>query len=226
MTPLKLLIEQPNFEIESVIVEESDKTKNFFIRGSTWLMSETKNKNGRIYKLDEMKKEVDRYTKEMIKTGRAIGELNHPTSVEINPERACHMVAEFTQNGNVFGGKSKILNTPMGNLVKCLLNDGVRLGVSSRALGKLTTNGDHNDVSEFRLIGVDVVHDPSVEKAFVDGVYESKEWILKCDGSVCEWTEAKYNDLKKNCSCLPKHNKDEYKLEQVKKFIDSLKRKD
>lgn len=220
---LKLLIEQPTFDIDCVVEEKnSNSPSTMYIRGP-YLMSETKNRNGRIYKLDEMTREVNRYTNEMIKTNRSIGELNHPTSVEVNPERACHMITELHQEGNIFVGKSKILNSPLGQLVRNLIMDGVKLGVSSRALGKLNPNGDHNDVSDFRFICQDVVHDPSVESAFVEGVYESKSWILKCDGTVCEWVQEEHDKLVKSCNCLPKHDKEVYIKEQVLNFINTLK---
>jgi hypothetical protein len=159
----------------------------------------------------------------MVKTNRSLGELNHPTSVEIDPERACHMITELIPEGNTFIGKSKILSTPIGQLVKTLITDGVRLGVSSRALGKLNPVGDHNDVSDFRLICCDVVHDPSVETAFVDGILESKEWILQCDGTICEFVERKHNELHQNVCTLPKHNKEDFLKEQILKFINELK---
>jgi len=218
---LKLLVEEPCYEIEPLVEEQNSKSPSTMYITGPFLMAETKNKNGRIYKLDEMTKEVNRYTDEMIKRGRSLGELNHPASVEINPERACHMVSEFRQNGNVFIGKSKILNTPMGNLVRTLMTDGVKLGVSSRALGKLDEKGDHKDVSDLHLICVDVVHDPSVDTAFVDGILESKEWVLKCDGSICEL----YDNFEHKLESLPKKDTEAYLKESILDFIQSLKNK-
>jgi len=222
-SPLKLLIEQPSYDLD-IIAEEKNKNepRELFISGP-YLMAEKENKNHRVYKLHEMVKEVGRYNDEMIKEKRSIGELNHPTSVEVNPERACHIITELKQNGNIFEGKSKILSNPIGQLVRSLLMDGVKLGISSRALGKLDEKASHSEVSEFHLITADVVHDPSVEKAFVQGVFESKQWILKCDGSVCEWVQAQHDNLHEACSKLPKHNKDQFMVEQVLKFIESLK---
>jgi len=220
---LNLLVEEPFYEFDTILEEENKNSPaNLFITGP-FLMAEKKNKNGRIYPLEEMAKEVARYTKDMIATKRSIGELNHPASIEINPERACHMITEFKQNGNMFFGKSKILNTPIGLLTKSLIQDGVKLGVSSRALGKLEENGDHKDVSDFRLITCDVVHDPSVETAFVDGIYEAKQYVLKCDGAICELVEDTYKNFKKDLSCLPKHNKEQHIKESMLNFINSLK---
>lgn len=223
MSPLKLLVEQPTFDID-LIVEEKNKNepRELFIKGP-YLMAEKKNKNGRIYNLNEMANEVKRYTTEMIRTGRAIGELNHPTSVEVNPERSCHLITELSQDGNVFLGKSKILSNPMGQLVRSLMMDGVKLGISSRALGKLDDKGSHNEVSDFHLICADVVHDPSVPDAFISGVLESKQWILQCDGTICEWVQQQHANLKESASKLPRHNKQEYLTEQILKFINTLK---
>ena len=222
-SPLKLLIEQPTYELD-VIQEEKNRNepRELFIRGP-YLMAEKKNKNGRIYSLNEMTKEVDRYTREMIDTKRSIGELNHPTSVEVNPERACHLITNLKQDGNMFIGESKILSNPIGQVVRSLLMDGVKLGISSRALGKLDERGGVNQVSDFHLITTDVVHDPSVQDAYVSSILESKQWILKCDGSICEWVEEKHRNLEQNCSKLPKRDKESYLLEHVLSFINSLK---
>jgi len=201
---LKLLVEQPNYDLSTLIVEEGpNKDRRMYFEG-IYMRANEKNKNNRIYSLEEMNKEVGRYTEDMIKTGRSLGELNHPTSVEINPERACHIVTSIKEDGNNFIGKSKILETPMGQIVRTLMLDGVKLGVSSRALGKLEENGDHNNVSDFRLICADVVHDPSVDTAFVEGIFEAKQYILKCDGTVCEFVEQAYNTLEENLCKLPK----------------------
>jgi len=222
---LRLLVEQPNYDINLLIEEQGpNKERKMFFEG-IFMKANYKNKNNRVYSLEEMIRETNRYDKDMIKTGRALGELNHPSSVEINPERACHIITEIRQDRENFHGKSKILNTPMGQIVKCLMLDGVRLGVSSRALGKLEENGDHNDVKDFRMICCDVVHDPSVDTAFVEGIYEAKQYILKCDGTVCEFVERTYEDLDKNLSTLS--NKGDQKQEQISNavisFINAMK---
>jgi len=223
--PLSLLVEKPNYDLGILIEEQGpNKEKKMFFEG-IYMRAEEKNKNNRVYKLDEMVKEIGRYEKDMIKSGRALGELNHPSSVEINPERACHIVTGIRQEGNNFYGKSKILETPMGQIVRTLMLDGVKLGVSSRALGKLETAGDHNDVSEFRLICCDVVHDPSVDVAFVDGIFEAKQYILKCDGTVCEFVENTYNNLQNNLCNMSK--KSDVKKQQMSsaviEFLNAIK---
>jgi len=222
---LNLLVEQPNFDINMIIEEQGPgKDRRMFFEG-IFMRANQKNKNNRIYSLDEMIRESNRYTNDMIKTGRSLGELNHPTSVEINPERACHIMTEMRQDRNDFYGKSKILETPMGQIVRTLMMDGVKLGVSSRALGKLEENGDHNDVSDFRLICCDVVHDPSVDTAFVEGIFEAKQYILKCDGTVCEFVERTYENLEGNLCNLPKHGdaKQEALSNSVIEFINAMK---
>lgn len=217
----KLLIEEPVFDLQ-YIVEEKNKNEpsTLYIQGP-FLMSEQKNKNGRIYSLNEMVQEVGRYTSEMIKEKRALGELNHPASVEVNPERACHLVTELRQEGNMFFGKSKILSTPMGQLVRALIMDNVKLGISSRALGKLMPQGDCNAVQGFHLICCDVVHDPSVSTAFVNGIMEAKSWILETDGTIVE----AYDVFERGIKTFPKKSEQREELlkEQIRLFISALK---
>ncbi len=221
LTNLKLLTTEPNFDVE-FLFEESSRSgeQSLFINGP-YLMAEKKNKNGRIYTLDEMVPEMSRYKKEMIDTKRSLGELNHPASAEINPERAAHMITEINQMGTTFNGKSKVLKTPMGLIVRSLVNDGVKLGTSSRALGKLTEGSRGNVVTNFRYICNDIVHDPSVDVAFVNGILESKEYVLHADGSL----EEHYDDLETSVERLPKHEVNEFLKEQVLAFLDKLKKK-
>lgn len=221
-TPLRLLTEQPTFDVQ-YLVEEPNKEgeQNLYIYGP-YLQAEAKNKNNRIYTLEEMTNEVNRYKKEMISTKRSLGELNHPSSAEVNPERACHMITELNQQGTSFIGKSKILGTPTGKIVRSLIQDGVRLGVSSRALGKLVKEGNKSvdTVKNMRLCAVDVVHDPSVDKAFVQGILESKQFVLRDDGTIEEF----YDELEKNLSHLPKKDVNTYIKEQVLAFLSKLQK--
>jgi hypothetical protein len=215
----RLLVEEPTYEVQYLVEEKNrNSPSNLFIHGP-FLMANEANKNKRIYPLEEMVKEVDRYSNEMIVGKRSTGELNHPQSPEINLERICHMVTELKQNGNIFEGKSRILSTPMGQIVRSLILDGVKLGVSSRALGRLDSDGQYNRVSDFRLVAVDVVADPSVPTAFVNGILESKQWILSENGSF----EPLFERFEKNISNLPRNNKDLYLKEQVISFINALK---
>lgn len=220
---LKLLIENPTFELD-YLVEEKNKNEpqSLYIQGP-FLMAEQKNKNGRIYPLHEMKNEVDRYLAEMVEKKRSLGELNHPSTCEVNPERACHMITSLTQEQNVFYGKSKILNTPMGNIVKSLIMEGVQLGVSSRALGKLAPTSAGNTVSNLHLICCDVVHDPSVPTAFVDGILESKDWIINANGTIAEDMHRSITGLEHNIATLPTRNVDEYLRTTIIDFLNSIK---
>jgi len=220
---LKLLVENPTFELDYVLEEKNkNEPQTLYIKGP-FLMAEEKNKNGRIYPLHEMKTEVDRYLGEMVKTNRALGELNHPSSCDVNPERACHMIGDLWQEGNIFYGKSKILNTPMGNIVKSLIMEGVQLGVSSRALGKLAPTSAGNSVSNLHLICCDVVHDPSVPTAFVDGILESKDWIINADGSIAEQMERSIVGLEHDIATLPTKNVNEYLRDTIIGFLNSIK---
>jgi hypothetical protein len=218
---LKLIVEKPDPQNDfEYIVEEKDRNSpsTLYIKGP-YMMAEGVNRNNRLYPIDEMVREVSRYTEEMIVTQRAMGELNHPTSAEVNPERACHIVNEITRDGNVFYGKSKVLNTPMGNLVKSLINDGVKLGMSSRSLGQLVENNGKNVVKDMRLVAIDCVADPSYPKAFVNGILESKQYVLNQDGSLGEY----YENFEKKISNLPRKDVDQFLRESVIDFINKLK---
>ena len=214
-----LLVESPNYDIKAIIDEQNRKSPSSCFLYGDFLMAEKANRNNRIYPLEEMVKEVDRYTSEIIRHNRATGELNHPTTPEVNLERACHMVTELNRNGNIFTGKSKVLSTPMGQVVRSLILDGVKLGVSSRALGRVEQDGGVGRVSDFRLVAIDVVADPSVPTAFVNGILESKRWVLDEDGHF----EPIYDSLERKISSLPKSNKDQYLKECIISFINSLK---
>ena len=221
MSHYKLIVESPQ-DIQDIIIEEKNSSEEptVFFEGP-FLMADEKNRNNRVYPLNEMITEVKRYDGDMIRTCRALGELNHPTSVEVNPERACHLITALEQRDNVWFGKSKVLTeTPMGKIVYSLLKDKVKLGVSSRALGETIEESDRTLVNNFKLIAVDVVHDPSVNTAFVNGILESKEWVLRDDGI----HEAAFDALTNNLGNLPRRGdeKSVYIEEQIKKFISSL----
>jgi Prohead core protein serine protease len=217
----KLIVETPtnNNDFEYIVEEKNaNQPRNYFIKGP-FMMAEGANRNRRIYSLGEMKTEVDRYTREMIKEGRAMGELNHPTTADVDLTRACHIITELKQDGNVFYGKSKILSTPTGLIVRSLIEDGVKIGVSTRGLGQLVAESNGvNRVKDFRLVAVDVVADPSFDKAFVNGILESKQYVLEADGSFAEL----YDKFEKGVSSLPNKNKDEYLRQTILSFINKL----
>lgn len=218
---LRLLVETPaaDDQFEYVVEEKSgNQPSTMFIKGP-YMQCEEVNKNKRIYDSHEMDKEVNRYISEMVKTNRSMGELNHPTAAEVNLERACHLVTELNRQGNVYFGKSKVLTTPMGQIVRSLINDGVKVGMSSRALGKLEECGNGvNRVKDFRLVAVDCVADPSFSKAFVNGILESKQFVVTQDGRF----EEVYDLFSDKLRHLPKHDVQNYLKEQVVDFIKKI----
>lgn len=154
------------------------KGKDMKIKG-VFMQAETKNRNGRVYPLDVLQKEVARYNKELVETKRAFGELGHPEGPTVNLDRVSHMIEELVPEGNNIIGKAKILDTPNGKIVKELLNAGAKLGVSSRGMGTLEKRGQTNYVKDdfYLATAGDIVADPSAPKAFVEGIMEGKEWI-------------------------------------------------
>lgn len=217
---LNLVCENPDLNDQFEIIEEEtnkDSPSNLFIKGP-YMMAEGVNKNKRLYPLHELEREVARYNEEMVKPGRAMGELNHPSTADVDLERACHMVTEMTQDGNVFYGKSKVLSTPCGKIVRALVNDGVKVGMSSRALGTLEEGREHNTVKNMNLVAIDCVADPSYPKAFVNGILESKQWVLAEDGKY----EEIYDNFEKAVGKLPKKEVEKYLLERIMSFINKI----
>jgi len=183
---LKFLTTELHEELDFLVEEKnSSEPQKYYITGP-YCMANSPNQNGRIYQLDEMTNEVARYTDTMVKTRRAIGEMNHPQSTEVNPVNACHLVTELKQNGNYFMGKSLILDTPMGQLLKSLVKDKIQMGISTRGLGNLAESSNGKTVSNFHLICLDVVHQPSVQNAMLESILESKEWLVGTDGRIIE----------------------------------------
>jgi hypothetical protein len=207
-----------------LLVEQQNRTEDpkYFITGP-YMMAEAKNQNGRIYALDEMVREVNRYTKDMIASRRAIGEMNHPQSTEVNPVNACHLVVELKQKDNYFYGKSQILDTPMGQLLKSLVKDKIQMGISTRGLGSLTESSEGKRVSNFHLICLDVVHQPSVQNAMLESILESKEWMLDNSGRIIEVSANAFSTLKEGLARLPKHEANTFLKQRLTMFIESLK---
>jgi hypothetical protein len=172
------LIKEIN-ETVNYLTEDSDGKKSLFIEGP-FLVAETKNRNGRLYEFSTMKKEVARYTESYINKQRAFGELGHPETPTINLDRVSHMIVGLREDGNTWIGKAKILDTPMGNIAKSLIEGGAQLGVSSRGMGSLkSVNGVNVVQPDFYLAtAADIVADPSAPGAFVQGIMEGKEWML------------------------------------------------
>ena len=181
---MKLITEQ--IEPVEIITEDKDGKKSTYIRG-VFLQTEITNRNGRMYKYDTMEREVRKYNEEFVKRGRALGELGHPDGPAINLDRVSHKIIELVPEGKNFMGKAKLLETPMGKIAQNLLAEGVQLGVSSRGLGSIKKEGTTSIVpDDFTLsTAADIVADPSAPDAFVEGIYEGKEWCL-VDGKIKE----------------------------------------
>jgi len=173
---MRLITEQNN-DIE-VLTEETDGKKSTYIKG-IFLQTEITNRNGRMYKYNTMEREVSKYNEEFIQRGRALGELGHPEGPTVNLDRVSHKIVELYPEGKNFVGKAKLLETPMGKIAKNLLEEGVQLGVSSRGLGSLKKEGTTSVVADDFILSTaaDIVADPSAPDAFVQGIYEGKEWV-------------------------------------------------
>ena len=183
---MKLITEQNN-DIE-VLTEEKDGKKSTYIKG-VYLQTEITNRNGRMYKFDTMNREVTKYNEEFVNRGRALGELGHPEGPTLNLDRVSHKITELYPEGTNFMGKAKLMDTPMGKIAKSLLDEGVQLGVSSRGLGSIKKEGSCSVVADDFILSTaaDIVADPSAPDAFVEGIYEGREWVT-VDGKVKERT--------------------------------------
>lgn len=217
----KLIAETPEYDLKDyeIIVEQKNhnEPKHLYIQGP-FTEANRRNRNQRIYPLEEMIQQVNEFNQLYISTNRALGELEHPSYPQVNAAEACHMITSLQRESgsNVFVGKSKILSTPKGKIVESLIQDGVSLGISSRALGEVNSEGI---VTDFKLCTFDIVHDPSCQVAFVNGILESKEWI--CNGN--DDYEEVYENFEKSLAKLPKHDLEKYLYEQVMAFMSKLK---
>jgi hypothetical protein len=212
---MKLITE--TVEEVAYLTENKDGEKQFFIEG-VFMQAEQKNKNGRVYPKPILAKEANRYVTEYVNKNRALGELNHPTGPSVNLDRVSHKVTWLYENNNDFYGKAKILDTPCGQIVKNLMSEGVKLGVSTRGMGSLEKRGSVNVVKEdFMLAAIDIVADPSAPNAFVNGIMEGKEWVWD-NGLLKEQQIAEYrNTLKKTPSR-------KLQAESIKLFADFLRK--
>ena len=175
---LKLISEHIEHDADFLIEQDDKGNKNYKIKG-IFMQADIKNRNGRIYPMEVLQKEVKRYNKQYVNEKRAFGELGHPDGPTVNLERASHLVTALYPDGKNFIGEAKILSTPMGEIVKSLMNDGAKLGVSSRGMGSLDQKNGANYVrNDFYLAtAADIVADPSAPNAFVEGIIEGKEWV-------------------------------------------------
>ena len=209
-------------EIETAkvtITEGKNGKKNHFIEG-VFLQGEIKNRNGRMYPISTLQREAVNYNKKYIEKGRALGELGHPDGPTINLDRVSHLITSLKQEGNNYVGKARLLDTPMGNIAKNLIDEGVKLGVSSRGLGTIRErDGVKVVMDDFMLAtAADIVADPSAPDAFVNGIMEGKEWIYN-NGSVQEQT---VEQIKKRIDNAALNQMEEVKLSALNQYISSL----
>ena len=174
---MKLISEHVD-EVEYITEADAEGKKNYKIRG-VFMQSEIKNRNGRMYPQHVLEKEVKRYNKEYVKQRRAFGELGHPDGPTVNLERVSHMITKLTPDGKNFIGEAKVMDTPYGKIVKNLIDEGAKLGVSSRGMGSLEPRGKMQIVKDdfYLATAADIVADPSAPNAFVEGIMEGKEWV-------------------------------------------------
>jgi len=205
------------------LITERDKSgkKSLFIEG-VFLQANIKNRNGRIYPIDVMEKEVSRYNEEVVSKNRAFGELGHPSGPTINLDRVSHIITELRKDGNNFIGKAKIADTPMGQIARGIMESGGQLGVSSRAMGSLKEqNGIMVVQNDLKIsTAADIVADPSAPDAFVNGIMEGVEWIF--DPIKETWLEEKANNLTKQIHKMSKKQLEEQKLSIFENYIASL----
>ena len=201
------------------ITEEKDGKKTLFIEGP-FLVAEAVNKNKRMYKEETMRNEVKRYSEEYITKNRAFGELGHPDTPSINLDRVSHLIVGLRQEGNAWIGKAKILETPMGNIARNLIEGGAQLGVSSRGMGSLKMENGINVVQgDFHLAtAADIVADPSAPGAFVQGIMEGKEWVM-VNGV---WTEYQYEEAKQEIKQASRKEIEQVSLRIWESFVKKL----
>jgi len=210
-------------EIESVefITEKNNGVQSLFIQGP-FLQANIKNRNGRMYPMETLQREVARYNESNVSTGRALGELGHPDGPTVNLDRVSHKIVSLREHGSNFIGKAKILDTPMGQIAKSLIDEGVKLGVSSRGIGSLkpTKEGFNVVGDDFMLAtAADIVADPSAPDAFVEGIMEGKEWVWEGD----TLRERLAENTKRKIDALAGQKRlEEHKINLFNEFINSL----
>jgi len=212
------LITELTEEVE-VITEESNGKKSHYIQG-VFLQSDITNRNGRMYPYQVLDREVKNYNEKYINTNRALGELGHPDGPTVNLDRVSHRITSLTSEGKNFIGKAKLLDTPMGNIAKNLLDEGVKLGVSSRGMGTLKRENGYNVVGEDFMLATaaDIVSDPSAPDAFVEGIMEGKEWVW--EGGLLR--EREIAELKHEIDHATLINLQERKVKAFERFIRGL----
>lgn len=215
---MKLITEKIE-DAKIVITEGKNGKRNTFIEG-VFLQAEICNRNNRMYPMRTMEREVQKYNENYVKTGRALGELGHPDGPTINLDRASHLITSLQREGNNFVGKARLLETPMGKIAKQLLDEGVKLGVSSRGLGSIKEENGVKVVGEDFMLATaaDIVADPSAPDAFVNGIMEGKEWVW-ANGSVAE---SDIDQIKKRIDNAAASQLEERKISAFSEFLKNL----
>jgi len=217
---LKLICESEFYDLE--IIEEKENAHDpgiLKIRGP-YIVTEKRNGNGRKYLKDVMAKAVNEFNKNFIKTNRAVGELNHPTSTDIDYNNACHKILKLEQDGNLWIGESQILvGTPKGDLLAGLINNGVQVGISTRGVGNID---EKKVVDEYKLITTDIVYEPSGPGCFMEGILESKEFMINEHGDIIE-IEAAYENLEKGIATLDKKDRPTQLADALKAFFTEIR---
>ena len=206
-------------DVEFITEAKENGGKNYKIRG-IFMQADVKNRNGRVYPLDILEKEVTKYNKNFIKENRAFGELGHPEGPTVNLERVSHMITELHPDGKNFIGEAKIMDTPMGKIVKNLMDEGAKLGVSSRGMGSLDSKNGANYVRDdfYLATAADIVADPSAPNAFVEGIMEGKEWVWNNGALV----EAHVANLKKKFDVKQRQKQANTEALEFAKFLKML----
>ncbi len=218
---MKLIAEYNEQGIECIVEAKEDGSKNHFIEG-VFMQSEAKNRNGRVYPKAIMEGAVDKYVSEQVSKNRAVGELNHPEGPTVNLDKVSHKITELSWKGNDVVGKAQVLDTPMGNIVKGLLEGGVQLGVSTRGMGSLEEkNGTMYVKDDFVLNTVDIVQDPSAPTAFVNGIMEGVEWVWNNGIIEPQVIEQMETEIKK----APRADLYEAQTREFKNFLSLMKTK-
>lgn len=207
-----------------VIKEGAGEAKNTYYIQGVFMQSEIKNRNGRMYPRDLLEKEIQRYAQDYVEKKRAFGELGHPDGPTINLDRVSHLITELKMDGNDFIGKAKILSTPNGNIVKALIDEGARLGVSSRGMGSIRTEGHDIQIVQddfYLATAADIVADPSAPDAFVNGIMEGKEWVWQ-NGILREQDVAQ---IHKTIQKAPKKELNRISIKAFQAFLKKLENK-
>ena len=216
---MKLICEVNEQDVEYITEAKENGQKEYKIKG-VFMQGEIKNRNGRVYPMQVLDEQVKKYTDNYVNQNRAYGELGHPSGPTINLERVSHMITDLSKEGNNYIGEAKIMDTPYGKIVKNLMDEGAKLGVSSRGMGSLKQNGNSQVVQkDYHLAtAADIVADPSAPDAFVEGIMEGKEWVW--DNGVLR--EAQVNEYKKEIQRTTKDMLEKAKLKMFTDFLSKL----